>query len=336
MATVSMMVILTLAGASVASAQSGPVALVKTGQLNLRSGPGPGYSVVGALQFGQEVVMIGRTTDSGWAQVTVTGGVTGWASTLYLLSGVPFSSLPVTAQAVPWAFITAGTVNLRSGPGLEFSVIKTINGGNYVNIFARSLDTTWIYVMSNGDAGWLSIGVLVSSTPFGSLPTSIVTSTPATTAPGTPTAGTPASGGTGGTGTGNGIITGTVKPLHVGDLIPRLNIYAVNVATGAWVGNQFYDSCAAGFDCVGEYPGHWTFSIGNVPPGDYAVFAYKWMIDNGFWGADTKNPKCNGSGTPEDHSFVLVHVTAGATVTGADLCDTWGPGDGVIPPEPHN
>jgi len=225
-------------------------------------------------------------------------------------------------------------------------VIKTINGGNYVNIFARNLDTTWIYVKSNGDDGWLSIGVIVSNTPFASLPTTVPTGIPTSTAVATDetTCCTTTSGTTccttqtpptSGSVTGTGSITVKVLPLTSGELIPTLNVYALNVATGAWVANQFFDSCAAGFTCIGEYPGYWYMTLPNVPAGDYAVFAYRWMNDEGFWGAFTKNPSCNGSGTNEDHSFVLVHVTNGAKVSGPSLCDRWGVNDGVVPPEPH-
>jgi uncharacterized protein YraI len=331
MVFMALVLILVVAGSSIASAQSGPTALVKTGQLNLRSGPGPGFSVVGALQFGEEVTMVGRTSDSGWAQVVTSGGVTGWASTLYLLSGVPFSSLPITAQPVPWAFVTAGTANLRSGPGLQYSVVKTINGGNYVNIFARNADTTWILVKHNGDEGWLSTGVIVSPTLFGSLPVGSIVPTPVGT-PGTPTSGTP-TGGTG-TGTGNATLMIKIKTLEGDVLIPRLNVYALNVATSKWYANVFADDCAMAVACPGEYPGIFTVGIGNVPPGDYAIFAYR-TDAGGFWGGYTKNPDCGGTGTAEDHSWALVHVTAGATVTGPILCDRWTVFEGVVPAEPN-
>jgi hypothetical protein len=261
---------------------------------------------------------------------------------------VPFSSLPITSQPVAWAFVTAATANLRSGPGLEFSVITTINGGNFVNIFARNADTTWIFVMSNGDQGWLSTGVIVSNTPFASLPTTLPTGmTPSAPQPGasgptatalpggsnnpfiTPTA-TPLGGGA----TGSATITIKVTPIRVGDTIPRLNVYALNLANLSWVANVFFDDCAAGFFCPGEFPGVWYVSIAGVPAGDYAIFAYR-RDAGGFYGGFTNNPTCNGTGTEDDHSFIHVHVDNGAKVTGPWLCDQWDKFHGVVPAEPH-
>lgn len=330
MLVVALALVLTLAGANIASAQSGPVGVVKTGQLNLRSGPGPGFSVVGALIFGEDVIMLGRTTDSAWINVQTSNGTTGCASSLYLLSGVPFSSLPVVAEPVPWAFVTTGTANMRAGPGLEFAVVTTINAGNYVNIHARSIDGNWVYSSWNGIQGWLSTGVIVSNTPFASLPTTVPTATPI---PGSTPSGTPTGGTT--TGTGNGLIKGLIYPIPADLFIPPLNIYALNIATGDFVGTTWRDDCAMGLTCTGEYPGSFPFTLGPIPAGDYVVFAYRATDEGGLYGAYTKNPGCKGPGTVDDHSFVILHMTAGATISGANICDQWTKEQGVVPPEPH-
>ena len=347
MGSFALIVLVMMGGAGIVSAQSGPTAFIKTGQLNVRSGPGPGFSIVTTVTQGDEVTMVGRTTDSAWAQITTAGGTSGWVSTLYLLSGVPFSTLPITSQPIPWAVVVTGTANLRSGPGLEFSVLKTINGGTYVNIWARNADTTWIFVSSNGDQGWLSTGVIFSGTSFGSLPTTLPSGLPTpvafpTSGPGTPTVVaaptnpfiTPTPTPQGGGSTGTATITVKMTPLHVGDTIPRLNVYALNIANLQWVANQFYDACAAGIFCPGEFIGTWYITIGNVPAGYYAIFAYR-TDAGGFYGGFTNNPTCNGTGTNDDHSFIHVEVKDGQAVTGPWLCDHWDRFHGVVPSEPH-
>ena len=350
MGSLALIVLVVLGGASAVSAQSGPTAFIKTGQLNVRSGPGPGFSVVATVSLGDEVTMVGRTSDSAWAQIVTAGGTPGWVSTLYLLSGVPFSTLPVTSQPIPWAVVVADTANIRSGPGLQFSVVSTINAGTFVNMWARSADTTWIFVSSNGNQGWLSIGVIFSGTPYGSLPTTLPNGLPTpvaqpTAVPGMPTV-SPAPGGPtnpfitptptplGGGMTGTASITIKITPIHIGETIPRLNVYALNIANLQWVANQFYDACAAGIFCPGEFPGTWYVTISGVPAGYYAIFAYR-TDAGGFYGGYTNNPLCNGTGTNDDHSFIHVQVNDGQAVTGPWLCDQWDSFHGVVPSEPH-
>lgn len=54
--------------------------LVAPGTVNLRSGPGTNFAVIGALSANTPVRIIGRNADSSWWQVEITPGSTGWVA----------------------------------------------------------------------------------------------------------------------------------------------------------------------------------------------------------------------------------------------------------------
>jgi hypothetical protein len=65
--------------------------------LNVRSGPGTGYSILAKAPKNSVVTMLGRDQSSAWVQVQLASGARGWASAQYLSPKSPIGSLPVTA-----------------------------------------------------------------------------------------------------------------------------------------------------------------------------------------------------------------------------------------------
>jgi uncharacterized protein YraI len=105
--TISSQIYQTIAG-------SGPVATasamqVTTSTLNVRSGPGTGYSILGTIAQGQVYIRIAE--QNGWSKIYYAGNV-GWCYSGYLqkLTGV-------TAVKV-----TTGALNVRTGPGTGYTV----------------------------------------------------------------------------------------------------------------------------------------------------------------------------------------------------------------------
>ncbi|MEO3387241.1 DUF1236 domain-containing protein [Mesorhizobium sp. CAU 1741] len=77
MATAGAMLI--MSGAAMAQ-----TAVVATTDLNVRSGPGPQYPVIGAIGADQEATLMGCLEGSSWCQVSA-AGVDGWAYSDYLI-----------------------------------------------------------------------------------------------------------------------------------------------------------------------------------------------------------------------------------------------------------
>lgn len=68
--------------------------------LNVRSGPGVGYAVVGRLAAGDQVGLVGRNANSSWVQLQASGAQQ-WINAQYVSAGGTISALPVTSSTVP-------------------------------------------------------------------------------------------------------------------------------------------------------------------------------------------------------------------------------------------
>lgn len=62
----------------------------------VRSGPGTNYQIIGSLQDGSTVPVIGRTPDSSWLQVMLPNGQRGWSGAGFLTVSGGVNSIPVT------------------------------------------------------------------------------------------------------------------------------------------------------------------------------------------------------------------------------------------------
>lgn len=109
--------------------------------LNLRTGPGTGYSVLLVMPTAATVAIVSNP-GTGWVQVTYQGA-TGWASAQYLSIG---------AGASRTATIGTDVLNLRSGGSLSSSVIGQMLYGETVEIASSNGD--WYQVTYHGKSGF--------------------------------------------------------------------------------------------------------------------------------------------------------------------------------------
>ncbi|MBA2468437.1 MAG: SH3 domain-containing protein, partial [Chloroflexia bacterium] len=203
-------------------------ATVSTGglSLNMRGGPGTSFGVVRSIPNGAQVEVMG-SAQNGFLPVRY-GGTTGWASSQYLRTGS--TGTPVTptatATATPTATATATapptspssdgaigdtvtgsatvttvglSLNIRSGPGTSFGVIRSIPSGSQVDLMGASQNEFWP-VRYQGTTGWASAEFLRTGSASTPVPTATATATPANPTP-TATA-TPD-----GNATGSGMVT---------------------------------------------------------------------------------------------------------------------------------
>ena len=147
-----------------------PSAVVNTGELNVRGGPGPGYPVITKVFDGDTVMLLGRNTNSSWVYVELADARKGWISTFYIIANVPVSSLPVLADFIPTGLITTGNANLRDAPSLTSNVIAVLPQGTFVGVLGRTTDNAWVKVSASGVEGWVGSATLSVNVPFSSLP----------------------------------------------------------------------------------------------------------------------------------------------------------------------
>ena len=152
------------------------VGVVNTGQLNVRSGPGTEYNVTASVYQGHTVQLLGRNTFSTWLKVRLFDGQEGWVNAKYITTNYPIGNLPVmwddaVIPGAPTAIVTAGNLNIRTGPGASYTAITSIPYGTTLTLVGRNADGTWVKVRaSNGQEGWVNASYLTTSVPVSSLP----------------------------------------------------------------------------------------------------------------------------------------------------------------------
>jgi uncharacterized protein YgiM (DUF1202 family) len=138
--------------------------------LNVRQGPGLDYAVVGTLQFGEYVNLLGRNEDSSWLYIQK-NALTGWIASAEVEATVPRYTLPVTnltGQGGGGTVITpqqtttqvigtaadAGRVNTARGN--DHGIITYLQTGEPVTVLARGIYGDWVYIFIRGDTlGWI-------------------------------------------------------------------------------------------------------------------------------------------------------------------------------------
>ena len=68
--------------------------LVAPGAVNIRSGPGLGFAVIGTLNPNTTMPVIGRNADASWWKIEITSGTTGWVAAS-VVSASDTGSVPV-------------------------------------------------------------------------------------------------------------------------------------------------------------------------------------------------------------------------------------------------
>ncbi len=80
------------------------------------------------------------------------------------------ATLPAYAQA-PVASINTGSLNVRTGPGMQYGSVATLPFGFGVNMVARNAGGNWILIeLTNGVTGWVNVNYLFTQYPTRSLP----------------------------------------------------------------------------------------------------------------------------------------------------------------------
>lgn len=152
--------------------------------LNLRVGPGANFDKAAQLVRGQVLQLVGRNADARWVQVNVPNIGGGWVSARYIAANVVIAHLPQTSntgitpgfvQPVPsggqTGIVTAGALNVRTGPGVGFRSFRTIVNGTGVSLIARDATAAWLLVqLADGTTGYVSSAFIATSFPIGNLP----------------------------------------------------------------------------------------------------------------------------------------------------------------------
>lgn len=158
------------AGISATPLFAGGTATINTGALNVRSGPGVGYGVVATVYKDQTVNLLGRNSDSSWVKISLYNGVEGWVNATLINPSVALSTLSVLVSTST-AHVTAGNLNVRSGPGVTYTSIAVAGNGDSLVLIGRNSASTWVKVrLASGTEGWVNASEISTSISISTLP----------------------------------------------------------------------------------------------------------------------------------------------------------------------
>ena len=135
-----------------------------TGSVNLRSGPGLDYGKLGSVSKGTTLKYLGESHKDGrgvtWYKVSYNGNAA-WISSRYSKKSGSGSSSGSSSSGNSSNTVTAtGSVNLRSGPGLDYGKLGSVSEGTTLKYLGEtSTDdrgVKWYKVSFNGNAAWIS------------------------------------------------------------------------------------------------------------------------------------------------------------------------------------
>ncbi len=140
-------------GATVSSGTSTTKAttMTTTDFLNVRTGPGTNYSVVGVLSEGASVALTG-TKSGNWVQITFKGQRR-WVASGYLTSG--------KAVNVSAAGVATCTVDVRSSSGASFTRIGKATKGTTLQLTGVKQGGV-VQLVWKGQVGWVNAGCVKS------------------------------------------------------------------------------------------------------------------------------------------------------------------------------
>jgi len=119
-----------------------------TGNVNFRSGPGTGHSIIRPLNGNTDLTVLGTLND--WSHVRI-GNQQGWIIT---------SAIRLT----PRSGQTTGSVNFRSGAGTNHGVIRSL--GNNTQLTVLSEQNGWSQVQIGNQIGWIiSTAIRITERP---------------------------------------------------------------------------------------------------------------------------------------------------------------------------
>lgn len=130
----------------------------QSANLNVRSGAGTSYSVIGSLAKGTQVTV--TQVKGNWSYIS--SPINGWVSSSYLsASAVSTTSSSSSSSYTKYVNTSSKNLNVRSGAGTGYSVIGSLAKGTAVTVSRTS--GSWSYITSPM-TGWVSSSYLSSST----------------------------------------------------------------------------------------------------------------------------------------------------------------------------
>lgn len=122
-------------------------AMVTTANLNVRSGAGTGYSIVGS--FPKDTTISVQSISNGWAKISY-NGQTAYCSAAYL------------KEAQQTKMVTTTSLNVRSGAGTSYAIVGLLAPNTSVTVI--SVNNNWAKILYNNEIRYCSADYLKKTT----------------------------------------------------------------------------------------------------------------------------------------------------------------------------
>lgn len=158
---------------------------VKASVIQLGDGPGTGSSTLPVLTEGDEGFLVNISQDAGFVQIELGGGEVGWipwdahqTRTGTTTDGLNLNPGQFAAPGVipgfgdqggggvstvvrpslnqPHIVINTAFLNIRSGPGAQYTTIATVSGGDELAVLGIAEDRVWFLVQGTFGRGWVN------------------------------------------------------------------------------------------------------------------------------------------------------------------------------------
>jgi hypothetical protein len=150
-----------------------PVAVINTGFLNIRSGPGAQYTIVATVSGGSELPVIGIYFDEVWLLVEGRFG-RGWVNSEFVLFRGDGRSLPIIRDiggivAAPIAIFST-TITVYNAPNVALGAAGTVIGPLELPVVARTADGLWVQVNTGQGFAWVLTEQIIVSGDLSLIP----------------------------------------------------------------------------------------------------------------------------------------------------------------------
>jgi uncharacterized protein YgiM (DUF1202 family) len=156
------------------------VMVVTAQSVGMGDGPGTGSTTLPVLTEGTEAFLVDISRDGNFIQIELAGGARGWIpfnaakvrqgtptdglkldpNTIPVASGAPGAPVPQAVPSfglsIPHIIVNTAFLNIRSGPGANFTTIATASGGDEFPVLGVAKDRVWYLVQGSFGRGWLN------------------------------------------------------------------------------------------------------------------------------------------------------------------------------------
>ena len=154
-----------------------PKGAVATSQrkLNVHSGPGIEYPVIGTAETGQRFRIVGKDSDESWWQIEYEAQ-RGWVFGEHV-AAADDENVPVATDIPPPPppptdpVVTLDrSMNVRAGPGTFYPVLGTASPGDKYFITGQNRSGSWWRINFNDESGWIFSNLVAADGPLEDVP----------------------------------------------------------------------------------------------------------------------------------------------------------------------